>query len=259
MVIVGDDLRTTMPAIARSGLGVTPQYFPELDRSEALARAKEAPHTSEVVFTKPFQFHKVHLFDAFFKQWKKVLYVDTKMRVFSPIRPLLELDCENSLIAHSDAFPDYTRTLESQFNTKDFPDLTKEIDALVPLESDYFQTGMILYDTTIISDTTVHEIVNLAHKFVNSNSNEQAIINLWAQARNLWKKLPTSPVEGKLLYDYWEREPSSAEDYLLLKYPRVIPQSLKRKVAGGVFSVYWRLLTRELSRIQPPSSFRSSD
>ena len=249
MVIVGDDLRTAIPAIAHSGLAVTPQFFPELDRSEALARAKEAPHTSEVVFTKPFQFHKVHLFDAFFKQWRKVLYVDTKMRVFNPIRPLLELDCENSLIAHSDAFPDYTRTLDSQFNTKDFPDLTKEIDALVPLKSDYFQTGMILYDTTIISDATVHEIVDLARKFINSNSNEQAIINLWAQARKLWKKLPTSSVEGKLLYDYWEREPFSAGDYLLLKYPRVMPTSLKRKLAGWGFSVYWRFFTRQLSRI----------
>ena len=247
MVIVGDDLRTAMPAISRSGLGVTPQYFPELDRSEALARAKEAPHTSEVVFTKPFQFHKVHLFDAFFKQWRKVLYVDTKMRVFNPIRPLLELDCENSLIAHSDAFPDYTRKLESQFNTKDFPDLTKEIDALVPLESDYFQTGMILYDTTIISDTTVHEIVDLAHKFINSNSNEQAIINLWAQARMLWKRLPTSPAEGKLLYDYWEREPFSAEDYVLLKYPRTIPKSFSRRLANRGFSAYWRKFARQLA------------
>ena len=259
VVIVGDDLRTAMPAIARSGLGVTPQYFPELDRSEALARAMEAPNTSEVVFTKPFQFHKVHLFDAFFKQWRKVLYIDTKMRVFNPIKPLLELDCENSLIAHSDAFPDYTRTLESQFNTKDFPDLAKEIDALVQLESDYFQTGMILYDTSIISDTTVDEIVDLAHRFINSNSNEQAIINLWAQARKLLKKLPTSPAEGKLLYDYWEREPFSAEDYLLLKYPRVIPTNQKRMLAAWGFSVYWRILTRRLSRIQPQSSLRSGD
>jgi len=259
VVIVGDDLRAAMPAIARSGLGVTPQYFPELDRSEALAVVKEAPHTSEVVFTKPFQFHKVHLFDAFFKQWRKVLYVDTKMRVFNPIRPLLELDCKNSLIAHSDAFPDYTRTLESQFNTKDFPDLTKEIGALVPLESDYFQTTMMLYDTAIISDTTVQEIVDLSLKFLNSNTNEQAIINLWAQSQKLWKKFPTSIGEGKLLYDFWEREPFSAGDYVLLKYPRTIPKSFSRRLADRGFSAYWGILTRQLSPVQPQSSFRSSE
>jgi hypothetical protein len=247
VVIVGDDLRAAMPAIAGSRLRVTPQYFPELDRSEALAMVKKAPHTSEVVFSKPFQFHKVHIFDAFFKQWKKVLYVDTKMRVFNPIRPLLELDCENSLIAHSDAFPDYTSTLESQFNTKDFPDLTKEIDALVPLESDYFQTTMILYDTAIISETTVQEMVNLSLKFLNSNTNEQAIINLWTQARKLWTKLPTSPTEGKLLYDFCEREPLSARDYVFLKYPRTIPKSFSRRLADWGFSVYWRVFARQLA------------
>jgi hypothetical protein len=251
VVIVGDDLKTAMPAIAASGFGVMPKYFPEIDRSEALERLRVVPHTSEVAFTKPFQFHKVHVFDAFFKQWKKVLYVDTKMRVFNPIRLLLELDCENSLIAHSDAFPDYTRTLESQFNTKDFPDLTKEVDALVPLESDYFQTTMILYDTRIISDTTVQEMLDLSHKFINSNTNEQALMNLWAQSRKLWKKLPTSMAEGKLLYDFWEREPFSAKDYVLLKYPRSIPSSPTRRLVGWAFSVYWRIFARQLAGLQP--------
>lgn len=248
VIVVGDDLKAAVPAMARSALKVRPVFFPELDRSEAIKRLKSAPNTSEVVFTKPFQFHKVHIFDTFFTQWKSVLYVDTKMRVFNPIHPLLNLDCDDSLIAHSDAYPDYTRTLESQFNTQDFPELAEEADQLVPLDSDYFQTGMMLFDTAIISQATVQEIAELSQKFINSNSNEQGIINLWAQSRNLWVKLPTSASEGKLLYDYWERAPHTPADYLLLKYPREMREGIFRRIVNKLFHTYWFLLARRIDR-----------
>ena len=248
VIVVGEDLKVACPAIARSSLKVMPIYFPELDRSEAIKRLKNAPNTSDVVFNKPFQFHKVHIFDTFFTQWKKVLYVDTKMRVFNPIHPLLDLDCRNSLIAHSDAYPKYTRSLRSQFNHEDFVELTEEANQLVPLDSDYFQTGMMLFDTGIISETTVHEISELSRKFINSNSNEQAIINLWAQSRNLWKKLPTSPSEGKLFYDYWERAPHTPQHYLLLKYPQKASGGLVRKIVNELFNIYWSVFGRQIDK-----------
>jgi hypothetical protein len=248
IMIVGNDLEADIPKIARSGLRVTPRHFPDIDRTETLSELEGAMHTSEVVFTKPFQFQKVYVFDVYFKQWSRILYLDTKMRVLNPISKVLDLDCSNSLVAHSDSFPDFTRTFESQFNVKDFPELAEEADLIAPLGEDYFQTGMMLFDSKIIAEDTVEDILKLARKFINSNTNEQAIINLWAKSRKLWKKLPTSPVDGKLLYDYWPRESRSLGDYVLLKRVRRVPDRGLRRLSNLLFHLYWRVFSWTLRR-----------
>jgi hypothetical protein len=250
VVVVGDDLRYAIPSIQKLTIGVIPVYFPDIDREEALTRLKKAENTSHVVFTKPFQFHKIYCFSTFFKNWKKVLYMDTKMRVFHPIQPLLELDCSNSVIAHSDAFPEYSRSLGSQFNLSDFPEMGAKIEALAPLTADYFQTGMMLYDTALIDEGTVDELIELSQEFFNANSNEQAIMNLWAERHNLWKKLPTEPVESRLLYDYWERDPHTPDDYILLKYPKAKKEDLWRRSINAIFKIYWRGANRKISERQ---------
>ena len=81
MVVVGEDLRYAIPAIEKLDTGIIPVYFPDIDLEEALARLRKAENTAHVVFTKPFQFHKIYGFSTFFKSWKNALYVDRKMRV----------------------------------------------------------------------------------------------------------------------------------------------------------------------------------
>ena len=247
MVVVGDDLRYAIPAIKKLAIGISPVYFPDINREEVLARLEKTKHSSDVVFNKPFQFHKIYCFSTFFKSWNKVLYMDTKMRVFHPIQPILDLDCSHSVIAHSDAFPEYSRTIGSQFNLSDFPEMGAKIATLVPLTADYFQTGMLLYDTAVIDEGTVDELINLSQEFFNANSNEQAIMNLWAQRHNLWRKLPTEPVKSRLLYDYWEREPHTPDDYILLKYPKAKKSGLSRRSVNFIFKIYWRSVQRKIS------------
>lgn len=248
VIIVGDDLKSLIPTISSSILKVKPKYFPELDRSQALKQLRNASGTSEVVLNKPFQFHKIHVFSTFFKQWRKILYLDTKMRVFNPIGPILNLDCENSLVAHSDGYPEFNRTFSSQFNTIEFPELSRRVNRLVSLSNDYFQTGMMLFDTSIISEKTVEELQRMSEIYVNSNTNEQGIINIWAQSRKIWRRLPTLPLSGKLIYDFHEREPHRPQDYLLLKYPRNLKEGLGRKILNKLFRFYWRIFALRLRK-----------
>jgi hypothetical protein len=58
------------------------------------------------------------------------------LRIYGPIMPLLEMDCSNSLVAHSDAYPEFRRTLGEQFNFADFPEIQPRISEVADLHCD---------------------------------------------------------------------------------------------------------------------------
>jgi hypothetical protein len=60
---------------------------------------------------------------------------------------------KNTLLAHSDVYPEYKLKLHNQFdmtNTKYFTKLNNKYN----LNIDYFQTTIMLYDTAIIKNNT---------------------------------------------------------------------------------------------------------
>lgn len=221
VLVVGDDLRESIATLKKSILRITPAYFPDVRRNREDALVNRAPTTVDSQRKKTFQFHKFHCFSPYFKRWRKVLYLDAKMRIYGDLDPLFQLDCSNSLIAHSDSFPSFESSLGDQFNFEDFPLLRKPLSTIADLDSDYFQTTMMYFDTSIITSTTVQELIDLSKKFPNSRTNDQGIINIWAKASRLWRPLPTEKHEGRFLYDFHERPGHLAKDYLMVKYPKL--------------------------------------
>ena len=69
---------------------------------------------------KKFQWHKLHLFNVYFKQWQYMFYLDCGATIFTDISPILNEATKNKLLAHSDAYPTYTLKLNCQFY-KDLP------------------------------------------------------------------------------------------------------------------------------------------
>jgi len=68
-------------------------------------------------------FLKFNLFHESFKRWQKVLFVDGGMKVQKPLRHILDLPlAADTILAHSDAYPDYVWRLRNQFFPSDFPD-----------------------------------------------------------------------------------------------------------------------------------------
>ena len=77
---------------------------------------------------KRFQWHKVHLFDTKFKEWKYIFYIDINMSIHKDINPILKSKPKGLLYANRDATDHHDWILKNQFDTnhKKFNDLKEE-------------------------------------------------------------------------------------------------------------------------------------
>ena len=152
--------------------------------------------------TKKFQWHKFHLFDQKLKNWDKIFYIDINMRIHFDIEPILKLNPENKLFARADSYPDYDRDLSSQFfkESNYYKKLNKNYNLSI---KDYFQTGLMFYDTEIIKSDTKDNLIKLSEEFPLSCTNEQGIMNLhFGFVENNYQELDINVGEYKT-YFYW--------------------------------------------------------
>jgi hypothetical protein len=209
-LVIGDDLKdipiSQLDFIQKHGIIV--QHFPDIQFSPEFLRVNNTlTKTDGRNITKRFQWHKLHLFHTFFKRWDYVLYLDCAMTIFADITPILEERREKTLVAHSDAFPTYEWRLRNQFDdtiTDVFTILNKKYN----LDTDYFQTGIMLYDTSLIEEGTFQELIQLMQEYPISTTNEQGILALYfTNIRPCWKPLRIEK-DGMYLYDFCRRHPS---------------------------------------------------
>ena len=162
-----------------------------------------------------FQYFKFYIFDIYFKKWDKVLYIDSGMHIYNPIKRLFDISTEDVLYAHSDSYPEYTQKLDSQFakNNSIYDNLQNEYDLTI---NNYFQSTMLYFDTHIIKENMVKELIDLLNTYPISNG-DQAIMNLYFI--DTWKPMPIKDSTG-FFYDFMERENYKPTDYIMLKYPK---------------------------------------
>lgn len=151
---------------------------------------------------KNFQWYKLYLFNKKIKKWKYIFYLDINMHIHFDIRPILEVKPKNKLYARADGYPTYNWKLSSQFD-KNHP-LFKNLKESFDLEvTNYFQTGVMYFDTSIIEENTYEELVSLVNKYPFSQTNEQGILNLYfIFFKNNYEEL-INEVENKITYFYW--------------------------------------------------------
>jgi len=216
VLLIGDDLINDNIIIE----GVIIKHFPTIDRNDIIEILRQKPISDGREINKVFQWHKIHIFDTYFKQWDKCLYIDAGMHIFKSIDKILDLDCTNKILAHSDAYPTYDWNLTIQFDSIQFPELYKELCLKYDMTVDYFQSGVLLYDTNIIEDNTKYDLIDLSNKYINSKTNEQGIMNIYFNCiKNIWEQI-TIKDNDTHYYDYWERFNLTRNDYIMLKYPR---------------------------------------
>jgi hypothetical protein len=215
-LVVGDDLNNNellnCDIIQKYNIKI--KYFPNIKFSSTFVdiqrNMKRAPHW----FQKQFQFHKLHLFNTFFKQWDYIFYLDCGITIFSDIAPMINEIKENTLLAHSDAYPHYEWKLHNQFdrnNTEYFTKLNEKYN----LNIDYFQTTIMLYDTRIIQPHTFDNILELLKEYPISITNDQGIIALYfTNIEPLYNQIKISNNDTHF-YDYLSRNRDNK--YIMLK------------------------------------------
>lgn len=152
--------------------------------------------------TKQFQWNKLYLFHPKIKNWKYIFYLDINMTIHSDISSLLSIYPNNELLAREDGYPDFNWSLASQFDNTHikYNDLKNNFNLDV---KNYFQTGLMYFDTSIISSKTLEDILSLVNQYPLSITNEQGILNLYFLfIKNQYKSL-VERVGGKLTYYYW--------------------------------------------------------
>ena len=151
---------------------------------------------------KNFQWQKLYLFDKKIKDWNYVFYLDINMHIHHDIRPILDIKPINELLARADGYPNYEWKLSSQFDTTDinYSTLSETYNMEI---NNYFQTGVMYFDTKIINEQTFTEIIKLVINYPLTITNEQGILNLYfIFVKNNYRQL-VEKVNEKISYFYW--------------------------------------------------------
>lgn len=209
-LVIGDDL-VGDEALEAVKDRVIIKHFPDLEIA-----SKRSPYKSL------FQYHKLHLFNTYFKQWDTVLYLDCGMHIFSDIRPILNLKRPQKILGHSDAYPRYFWKLRDQFHQEELA--YYKLAMRFNLNGDYFQTTLLLFDTNLIQQQTFEELYRLAVEYPISRTNDQGIISLYfTQIVPVWEQIPLRNKET-FFYDFQKRNES--DPYIMIKYT---PEELSQK------------------------------
>ena len=190
------------------------KHFPDIQFTNEFLEINNKINFDGRNITKKFQWHKLHLFNTFFKKWDYIFYLDCGITIFSDVSRIINEANENTLLAHSDAYPTYEWKLHWQFDRNLVEHFTK-LDSNYNLNIDYFQTTIMLYDTKIIEDNTYDHLVNLMFEYPICKTNEQGIIALYfTNIKPFFKQIKTND-ESTYFYDYLRR--ADYNKYIMLK------------------------------------------
>ena len=229
-LVIGDDLYNNklLSCNIIKNNNIIIKHFPDIQFPDTYLEINNKIKSDGRHITKKFQWHKLYLFNKFFKQWDYIFYLDCGMTIFSDISPMINEIKENTLLAHSDAYPTYEWKLHNQFDTTNTEYFTK-LNNTYNLNIDYFQTGMMLYDTNIIENDTYDNLLKLSIDFPISITNEQGIMALYfTNIKPLFKQIKTHN-EHTYFYDCLSRNQNNR--YIMLKRARKLQAlpTLKKK------------------------------
>ena len=190
-LIIGDDLNSDLsndkildldiPIIIKNNIiknNIIIKHFPDIKFSNEFLNIQYKINKPSRKNKKLFQYHKLHLFNEYFKKWDYIFYLDSGITIFSDILPMINEKKENTLLAHSDSYPEYKWKLINQF-CKKYSNYFVKLNSKYNLNNDYFQSTMMLYDTNIIEKNTYEKLYNLMLEYPISITNDQGILSLY--------------------------------------------------------------------------------
>ena len=205
--------------------------FDKIDKSIMLDKIgpngfKDTTDKREI--TKTNQWEKLHIFDDYFMQWKRVIYLDAGLRVLDDVEYLLELDYKNKILAPIDG-----KSSDLQkFNCQISYDSLELIESLKTefgsdiLDSQYMLNCIWIYDTFILNLCDKEQLIEAMNKYTFCKTNEMGVMNLLYNFKyNLWEPFPIKASNEKFLFDWCELNQNyhtTWREYCYIKYPITI-------------------------------------
>jgi len=202
--------------------------FPTIDKTNLIKSIGENGFndtTDKREIHKLNQWEKFHVFDDYFIQWNRVVYLDAGLRVLEDVKYILEIDYKNKILAPKDGKLYDDRDFNSQLSY-DNPELIvsfKNEYGESTLKSNYMLNCMWIYDTSILNLCDKNQLIEAMNKYTFCKTNEMGIMNILFHFKyNLWERLPIKASNEKFLFDWCELNQNyhtTWRDYCLLKYP----------------------------------------
>jgi lipopolysaccharide biosynthesis glycosyltransferase len=174
------------------------------------------------------QWEKLHMFDDYFKQWNRVIYLDAGLRVLDTVEYLLELDYVNKFLAPNDCAPNFQKEkiFKSQLDfgrTEPIERVKRDFGENI-FYSQYFLNCMWIYDTNILNICNKTELIQAMNDYPVCRTNEMGIMNLLLHFKyKLWHEFPILTLSGnKYLFEWNETNHAfhtNWTDYCFMKYP----------------------------------------
>jgi hypothetical protein len=210
---------------------ITEVKFPLIDKSVLLSKIGDNGFndtTDKREIYKLNQWEKLHIFDDYFSQWQRVVYLDAGLRVLEDIKYFLEIPYKNKIVAPKDGklYEDQPFKCQISYDNLELIDIFKNEFGEKNLDSNYFLNCMWIYDTDILSICNKNNLVYAMNKYTFSKTNEMGIMNIMFHFKyNLWDRLPIHSSNNKILFHLCEsnqQQHTTWRDYCMIKYPITI-------------------------------------
>ena len=207
---------------------ITEAKFQSIDKTILLQKIGENGFndtTDKREIYKLNQWEKLHVFDDYFSQWSRVVYLDAGLRVLEDVKYILEIDYKDRILAPKDG-----KLYDVQgFNCQISYDNQVLVETFIneygenALKSNYMLNCMWIYDTNILKLCYKMQLIDAMNKYTFCKTNEMGIMNILFHFKyKLWETLPIKASNGKILFDWSELNqdhPTTWREYCLLKYP----------------------------------------
>jgi hypothetical protein len=205
--------------------GITEVKFSPIDKSKMLEKIGPNGFTDgdKREINKINQWEKLHIFDEYFTQWERVVYLDAGLRIFDNVKYLLNLDYKNKILGHIDGT--LFKTQISYDNKQLVSELLNEYGHDI-LEKNHMLNCVWIYDTNILQTCNKSQLIQIMNKYPLCKCNEMTAMNLLLNFKyKLWEPFPEKASNGKTIFNWTElsgQQNKTWRDYCFVKYPVTI-------------------------------------
>lgn len=202
------------------------------------------------------QWEKLHVFDVYFRQWDCVLFMDAGLRVLDSVDAFFSLNWKGRIMALDDTWNDPNKKFRCQVEMTNNP---SAVEALIStygagiLDESYFLNCIWIFDTSLITDSSKQEMVDIMNKYPVWRTNEMGVMNIFFHFHlRAWTPFPTMAKNGKYLFEWCELNRPSSQWYQFhaLKYCVTMPERKRIGVAIPCYNKHIPKLLECLASIE---------